>query len=122
VSGRKVDDLVQALGLTRIDKSKVSRVCKELDEAVSASRSRPPEMAYPCLWVDALYVKVRQNHRIVNAAAVIAIGLRETGEREILDVEVGGSGAQAFWTAFVRGLVASGLKRVELARTMLSRT
>jgi len=115
VSTRKVDKLVQALGLTGIDKSKVSRVCKELDEAVSAFRTRPLEVAYPYLWLDALYVKVRQNHRIVSMAVVIAIGVRQTGEREILDVEVGASEDVAFWTAFLRGLVARGLKGVQLA-------
>jgi putative transposase len=115
VSRRKVDDLVQALGLTGIDKSKVSRVCKELNEAVSAFRSRPLEAEYPYLWLDALYVKVRQNHRIVSMAVVIAIGVRETGEREILDVEVGGSEDQAFWTSFLRGLVARGQKGLQVA-------
>jgi putative transposase len=115
VSTRKVDDLVQALGLTGIDKSKVSRVCRELDEGVSAFRTRPLEAEYPYLWLDALYVKVRQNHRIVSMAVVIAVGVRETGEREILDVEVGGSEDVTFWTSFLRGLVARGLKGVQLA-------
>ena len=114
VSTRKVDDLVQALGLTGIDKSRVSRICRELDEAVEAFRNRPLEVEYPYLWLDALYVKVRQNHRVVNAAVVIAIGVRETGEREVLAVEIGASEEEAFWTAFLRGLVARGLKGVQL--------
>ena len=84
VSTRKVDDLLRALGLTGIDKSKVSRICKELDEAVEAFRNRRLEGGYPYLWLDALYLKVRQNHRIVSQAMVIAIGVRETGEREVL--------------------------------------
>jgi hypothetical protein len=86
VSTRKVDDLVQALGLAGVDKSKVSRICKELDEAVTAFRNRPLEEAYPYLWLDGLYLKVRQNHRIVNMAVVIAIGVRESGERDILAI------------------------------------
>jgi transposase-like protein len=110
VSTRKVDDLVQALGLTGIDKSKVSRICKELDEAVTAFRHRPLEVAYPYLWLDALYVKVRQNHRIVSMAVVLVIGVRETGEREILAIDIGASEEEAFWTAFLRGLVERGLK------------
>lgn len=114
VSTRRVDELVQALGLTGIDKSKVSRMCHELDEVVSAFRERPLEGVYPYLWLDALYVKVRQNHRIVSMALVIAIGVRETGEREILGVDLGASEDPAFWTAFLRGLVARGLKKVEL--------
>ncbi len=114
VSTRKVDDLVQALGLTGVDKSKVSRICQELDEAVSAFRDRPLETEYPYLWLDALYLKVRQNHRIVSMAVVIAIGVQETGEREILAVDIGASEEEAFWTEFLRGLVARGLKGVQL--------
>jgi len=114
VSTRKVDELVQALGLTGIDKSKVSRICRELDEAVEAFRNRSLEVAYPYLWLDALYVKVRQNHRVVNMAVVIAIGVRETGEREVLAVDIGASEEEAFWIAFLRGLVARGLKGVQL--------
>jgi transposase-like protein len=114
VSTRKVDDLVQALGLTGIDKSKVSRMCKELDEGVTAFRNRPLEVAYPYLWLDALYLKVRQNHRIVSMAVVLAIGVRETGEREILAIDIGASEEEAFWTDFLRGLVERGLKGVQL--------
>ena len=115
VSTRKVDELVQSLGLTGIDKSKVSRICKELDKAVTAFRNRPLEVAYPYLWLDALYLKVRQNHRIVNMAVVLAIGVRETGEREILAIDIGASEEEAFWTAFLRALVGRGLKGVQLA-------
>jgi putative transposase len=71
VSTRKVDDLLKALGLTGIDKSKVSRICKELDEVVEQFRNRPLEGEYPYLWLDALYLKVRQNHRIVSLAMVV---------------------------------------------------
>lgn len=114
VSTRKVDHLVQALGLSGVDKSKVSRICRELDEAVTAFRERPLEAAYPYLWLDALYLKVRQNHRIVNMAVVIAVGVRETGEREILAIDIGASEEEAFWRAFLRGLVQRGLQGVEL--------
>jgi transposase-like protein len=115
VSTRKVDRLLQSLGLTGIDKSRVSRICKELDKLVVAFRQRSFEATYPYLWLDALYLKVRQNHRIVNMALVIAIGVRETGEREILDFEMGASEEFAFWQAFLRQLVARGLKGVLLA-------
>ena len=114
VSTRKVDDLVQALGLGGVDKSKVSRMCKELDEAVTAFRNRPLAQEHPYLWLDALYLKVRQNHRIVNMAVVIAIGVRESGERDILAVDIGASEDGAFWTAFLRSLVARGLQGVQL--------
>lgn len=81
VSVRRVDDLLKALGVTGIDKSAVSRICQRLDGVVEQFRQRPLQGAYPYLWLDALYLKVRQNHRIVHQAVVIGIGVRETGER-----------------------------------------
>jgi putative transposase len=114
VSTRKVDELLQSLGLTGIDKSRVSRICKELDAVVEPFRQRPLEGLYPYVWLDALYLKVRQNHRIVNMALVMAIGVRETGEREVLGFELGASEEQAFWLDFLRQLVRRGLKGVRL--------
>ena len=105
---------MRALGLTGIDRSRVSRICQELDEGVTEFRNRPLEADYPHLWLDALYLKVRQNHRIVNMAVVLAIGVRESGEREILAVDVGASEDEAFWKAFLRGLARRGLKGVKL--------
>ena len=114
VSTRRVDELLQALGLTGIDKSSVSRICAELDEAVSAFRNRALESEYPYVWLDALYIKVRSNHRIVSMALVIAMGIRRTGEREVLGLDLGASEEAAFWTGFLRSLVSRGLKGVKL--------
>jgi transposase-like protein len=114
VSTRKVDDLLQSLGLTGIDKSRVSRICKELDTVVEAFRHRSLESTYPYVWLDALYLKVRQNHRIVSMALVIAIGVRERGEREILGFALGASEEEAFWVEFLRGLLQRGLQGVKL--------
>jgi transposase-like protein len=114
VSTRKVDDLVQALGLSGIDKSKVSRLCQALDTQVETFRQRPLIGTHPYVWLDALYLKVRENQRIVNKALVIAIGVRETGEREILGLALGASEEQAFWSEFLRGLVGRGLSGVQL--------
>lgn len=114
VSTRKVDDLVQALGLSGFDKSAVSRACKELDEMVEQFRNRPLEHGYPYIWLDAIYLKVRQNHRIVSQAAVIAIGVRQTGERDVLGLALGASESEPFWSEFLRSLVKRGLKDVQL--------
>jgi len=114
VSTRRVDDLLQALGLTGIDKSKVSRICKELDHVVEAFRSRPLEGSYPYLWLDAVYLKVRHNHRIVGQALVVATGVRETGERDVVGFSLGASEEQAFWLDFLRSLVRRGLRGVQL--------
>ena len=96
VSTRKVDDLVQALGLSGVDKSKVSRICKALDEVVEKFRNRPLEGEYPYLWLDALYPKVRQNQRVVGMALVIAVGVNKEGERTLLGFDVGASEEEAF--------------------------
>lgn len=116
VSTRRVDDLVQALGLSGISKSQVSLLCQELDTEVERFRTRPlGEACYPYLWLDATYVKARMNGRVASQAVVIAIGLNAaTGQREVLGLDVGPSEDGAFWVAFLRGLVARGLAGVQL--------
>ena len=114
VSTRKVDKLLQSMGLTGVDKSAVSRICQELDEAVGAFRGRPLQGEYPYVWLDATYLKVRQNHHIVSMAVVVAIGVRETGDREVLGFAVGASEEVSFWLEFLRGLVRRGLRGVRL--------
>jgi putative transposase len=114
VSTRRVDQLVESLGL-RISKSEVSRICGALDEHVEAFRTRPLEGSYPYVFLDAKVEKVRDGGRVVNKALVIAHGVHETGRREILGLDVGESETEAFWTDFLRGLVARGLVGVQLA-------
>ncbi len=116
VSTRKVDELVKALGMTGISKSRVSTLCEELDEEVARFRNRPLEGAYPYVWIDATYInKARQDGRVASVAVVIAVGVKgETGEREVLGLDVGPSEDGAFWTAFLRSLVARGLSGVRL--------
>jgi len=114
VSTRRVDDLVQALGMTGISKSQVSRLCEGLDAEVSRFRTRPLVGAYPYLWLDATYLKVRQEGRVVSLAVVIAIAVNDTGRREVLGVDVGPSEDEGFWQQFLRGLVARGLTGVRL--------
>ena len=93
VSTRRVDDLVQTLGLTGISKSQVSVICGELDTEVERFRSRPlGEAIYPYVWLDATYVKARVNGRVAGQAVVIALGLNaQTGQREVLGLDVGPS-------------------------------
>src|SRR3954469_21040606 len=114
VSTRRVDQLVESLGL-RISKSEGSRVCSALDEHVDAFRTRPLEGRYPYLFLDAKMEKVRDGGRVVAKALVIAHGVHETGRREILSIDVGEAETEAFWTDFLRGLVARGLVGVQLA-------
>ncbi len=114
VSTRRVDDLVQALGMTGISKSQVSRLCQTLDAEVERFRNRRLEGPYPYLWLDATFPKVRQDGRVVSMALVIAIGVNARGEREVLGLDVGASETGAFWLSFLRNLVARGLSGVRL--------
>lgn len=114
VSTRRVDDLVQALGMTGISKSQVSRLCEGLDADVARFRNRPLGGGYPYLWLDATYLKVRQNGAVVGMAVVVAMGVRESGEREVLGLDIGPSEEGAFWLSFLRSLVARGLSNVQL--------
>jgi len=116
VSTRKVDDLVQALGVgSGISKSEVSRICTELDDQVAAFRGRSlAANSYPYVFLDATYGKARVDHQVVSQAVVVAIGVRADGHREVLGVDVGDSENGAFWTAFLRSLKARGLGGVRL--------
>jgi transposase-like protein len=114
VSTRKVDDLVQAMGMTGISKSQVSRLCAELDERVSVFLSREIEGRWPYLWLDATYVKSRESGRVTTRAVVVAVAVNEEGRREVLGLSVGPAETEAFWTDFLRGLVRRGLRDVKL--------
>ncbi len=114
VSTRSVDDLVQAMGMTGISKSQVSRLCGEIDDKVKAFLARPIEGDWPYLWIDATYVKVRQQGRIVSVAVIVAVGVNSDGRREILGMDIGPSEAETFWTAFLRKLARRGLRGVKL--------
>jgi putative transposase len=114
VSTRRVDQLVESLGL-RISKSEVSRVCAGLDEQVQAFRTRPLEGRYPYLFVDAKIEKVRDGGRVARKCVVVAHAVHESGRREIIGLDVGAAETEAFWTEFLRSLVARGLVGVKLA-------
>ena len=113
VSTRSVDELVKAMGMSGISKSQVSRLCAEIDERVGAFLNRPIEGDWPYLWIDATYVKTRENGRIVSVAVIIAVGVNTEGQREVLGMSVGASEAEAFWTTFQRAR-ASRLREVKL--------
>jgi transposase-like protein len=114
VSTRSVDDLVQAMGMSGISKSQVSRLCEDIDVRVKAFLDRPIEGDWPYLWVDATYVKARENGRIVAKAIIVAVGANTDGRREVLGMQVGPSEAETFWTDFLRGLARRGLRGVKL--------
>jgi putative transposase len=114
VSTRKVEAVVQALGISGISKSEVSRLAASLDEQVDAFRTRRLDAAYPYVWMDARYEHVREGGRVVSMAVVVAYGVRADGVREVLGLDVGLSEDTIFWRAFFQGLVARGLRGVQL--------
>jgi putative transposase len=114
VSTRAVDDLVKAMGAGGMSKSQVSRLCAEIDVRVNAFLSRPLEGAWPYLWLDATYLKVRDGGRIVSRAVIVAVAVNEDGKREVLGIATGLSEAEAFWTDFLRNLADRGLRGVKL--------
>src|ERR1700720_4219649 len=103
VSTRRVDELVQAMGLSGISKSQVSKLCKDIDERVNAFLDRPIEGEWPYLWLDATYLKVRDGGRIVSVAAVIVVAVTTEGRREIIGLGIGPSEAEL--PELVEGLV-----------------
>ena len=114
VSTRKVDDLVQAMGMSGISKSQVSALCKDIDSRVNSFLDRPLEGEWPYIWLDATYLKTRENGRVVSVAAIIATGVNTEGRREILGLGQGPSEAAVFWLGFLRKLEKRGLKGVKL--------
>jgi putative transposase len=114
VSTRKVDRLVEALGLAGISKDTVSRLCRGLDEQVQAFQERPLDGRYPYRWLDAKVEKVRAGGRVEHHALVVAYGVDASGQREVIGLDVGAAETEAFWREFLRSLVRRGLAGVQL--------
>ena len=114
VSTRRVDDLVQAMGLSGISKSTVSKLCKDIDERVNAFLERPLAGEWPYLWLDATYLKQREGGEIRTVAVIIAVAVTTEGKREIVGLHIGPSEAETFWSAFLKSLVRRGLRGTKL--------
>ncbi len=117
ISTRKVERLVEQLGVEGMSRSTVSRICAELDERVEAFRNRPLEGSYPYLWLDARVERVREPAAAMvrQKALLVAYAVHETGRREVIGVAVGEVESEAEWRSFLRSLVARGLAGVQLA-------
>jgi transposase-like protein len=115
VSTRRMEKLVETLGISRLSKSQVSVMARDLDEQVEAFRTRPLEAGpYTFLAADALVLKVREAKRTVNVHALLAVGVNADGHREILGLHVTSAEDGAGWLAFFRDLTARGLSGVKL--------
>jgi len=114
VSTRKVDRLVEQLGIHGMSKDRVSALCRALDGQVEAFRQRPLEGEHPYLWLDAKIVKVRARGHVYPKALVIAYSVHESGRREVIGLDIGEMESEAFWVQFLRSLRERGLSGVRL--------
>jgi|SRR5580765_504518 len=115
VSTRRMDKLVQSLGITGLSKSTVSQMAKDLDEQVAAFRTRPlTDGPYTFVAADALMMKVREGGRVVKVAVMVATGVNADGYREVLGIQCATTESGAGWLGFFRDLVARGLSGVAL--------
>jgi putative transposase len=115
VSTRRMEKLVESLGITRLSKSQVSEMARELDAQVAAFRHRPLDAGpYTFVAADALVLKVREGGRVVGVHALVATGVNADGHREILGLQVTSAEDGAGWLAFFRDLTARGLGGVQL--------
>jgi transposase-like protein len=115
VSTRRVEKLVEQLGVRQLSKSQVSEMAQHLDAQVEAFRNRPLDAGhYTFVWLDALVVKVREHGRTVNVHALVAVGVNADGGREVLGLDIASQEDGAGWLGFLRGLTARGLSGVKL--------
>ncbi len=113
VSTRRMEKLVESLGITRLTKSQVSAMAQDLDAQVAAFRTRPLDAGlYLFVAADALVLKVREQGRVVNVHAMLATGVNADGHRELLGLQVSSAEDGAGWLGFFRDLVARGLSGV----------
>jgi putative transposase len=122
VSTRRMEKLVDSLGITSLSKSQVSVMARDLDEHVAEFRVRPLDAGpYTFVACDALTMKVREGGRVVNVAVLVATGVNGDGHREILGLQVATTEDGAGWLAFFRDLTARGLTGVKLVTSKRSR-
>lgn len=114
VSTRKVQAIISHLGIDQLSPSSVSRIAQDLDEQVKAFLNRPIEQAFPYLFVDASYFKVRDGPRYISKALLVTAGVRDDGYREILGASIVDCENEAFWSGFFDDLTERGLQGVQL--------
>lgn len=114
VASRNIEKITEELCGSKFSKSTISNLCKELDEEISKFKNRPLEADYPFLMVDAMYVKVREDHRIKSKGFMIAIGINSSGRKEIIGFEVCDGETEHSWKSFLNSLKKRGLRGVDL--------
>lgn len=114
VSTRNVQKVTEELCGESFSKSTVSEMCRELDIPVKQFKERLLPEKYPFIIVDAMYVKVRENHRIQSKALFVAIGINNTGHKEIIGFDIYDAEKRSTWKSFFEGLKSRGLRGVDI--------
>ena len=114
VSTRKMEKILDAMGVERLAKSQISELCVQLDALAEEFRSRPLTEKYPYVWLDAMYEKVRVDGRVVSNAVVIAYGVKASGPRDVIGIDVVDTESKESWTSMLRGLRKRGLSGTQL--------
>lgn len=111
VSTRKVSKIVEELCGKKVSKSFVSNLTKELDPIVNEWRNRPLNVYYfPYIYVDAMYIKVREDRKVVSKAVYIACGVNDEGYREIIGMHIDHKESEESWSTFLESLKARGIQ------------
>ena len=114
VATRKVTKVMETLCDTSFSKSTVSDACKTLDKSVNEFKNRKLDTSYPFVLLDATYFKVRENHRIISKAMMVAIGTRYDGHREILGFGIYKNESKETWNEFLKSLKNRGLNEIKM--------
>ena len=114
ISVRKIAGVTEALSRVKVGKDAVSRIARRLEEQQRAWRERPLEKAYPYLYLEATYLKIRWGASVTTMALLACVGVDEEGFREVLAVEVAGTEKGVAYASLLRGLLDRGLEGVRL--------
>lgn len=114
ISTRKMMRVFKSFGIEDVSASQVSQVTKELDDEVSQFRQAPLSKSYPVVWIDALYEKIRDNHKVTTKAIMIAMAINAEGQKEILAIEPMDDESKETWSRFFEKLKARGLDQIGL--------
>jgi len=114
VATRRVAKITESLCGLDFSKSQVSAICMQLDGEIQAWLNRPLEEAYPYVFVDARYNKIRRDHKVESNGVLIAKGVNSQGKRDFLGVQICNTENETNWSEFFEGLIQRGLKGVLL--------
>ena len=114
VSTRNIQKVTEELCGEKFSKSTVSEICRELDVPVKAFKERLLPEKYPFIMADAMYIKVREDHRVRSKALLIAIGINPEGHKEVIGFDICDAEKTYTWKSFFESLKSRGLRGVDI--------